>query len=111
MARCSKPAADAGVTRKLAKAIGLDPGAPCRSLLRCEVLIASDACRRDPIVNRVSSRVTATIATVASPPPAQACSRDFTVRSASAFPGYRWPADVILMAVGWYLRHPLSATS
>jgi transposase-like protein len=29
----------------------------------------------------------------------------------SAFSGYRWPADVILMAVRWYLRHPLSATS
>src|SRR5207248_8973331 len=39
------------------------------------------------------------------------CGRDFTLRSASAFSGYRWPADVILMAVRWYLRHPLSATS
>jgi len=39
------------------------------------------------------------------------CGRDFTIRSASAFSGYRWPADVILMAVRWYLRHPLSATS
>src|SRR5438105_1327061 len=26
-------------------------------------------------------------------------------------PGYRWPADVILIAVRWYLRHPLSGTS
>ena len=39
------------------------------------------------------------------------CGRDFTIRSVSAFSGYRWPADVILMAVRWYLRHPLSATS
>jgi transposase-like protein len=39
------------------------------------------------------------------------CGRDFTIRSASAFSGYRWPADVILMAVRWYLRHPLSAMS
>src|SRR6266567_3958874 len=39
------------------------------------------------------------------------CGRDFTLRSASAFSGYRWPADVILMAVRWYLRHPLSTTS
>jgi len=39
------------------------------------------------------------------------CGRDFTLRSVSAFSGYRWPADVILMAVRWYLRHPLSATS
>jgi len=34
------------------------------------------------------------------------CGRDFTIRSASAFSGYRWPADVILMAVRRYLRHP-----
>jgi IS6 family transposase len=39
------------------------------------------------------------------------CCRDFTIRSTSAFSGYRWPADVIVMAVRWYLRHPLSATS
>jgi transposase-like protein len=26
------------------------------------------------------------------------------------FSGYRWPAYVILMAVRWYLRHPLAAT-
>ena len=39
------------------------------------------------------------------------CGRDFTIRSASAFSGYRWPADVILMAVRWYLRYPLSAAS
>jgi transposase, IS6 family len=38
------------------------------------------------------------------------CGRDFTLRFASAFSGYRWPADVILMAVRWYLRHPLSGT-
>jgi transposase-like protein len=41
----------------------------------------------------------------------RACSRDFTERSASAFAGYRWPADVILLAVRWSLSHPLSATS
>ena len=39
------------------------------------------------------------------------CGRDFTVRSVSACSGYRWPADLILMAVRRYLRHPLSATS
>jgi hypothetical protein len=50
-------------------------------------------------------------ATVASVSPAAHCGRDFTIRSASAFSGYRWPADVILMAVRWYLRHPLSSTS
>src|SRR4029450_10068889 len=38
------------------------------------------------------------------------CGRDFTIRSASAFSGYRWPADVILIAVRWYLRRPLAAT-
>jgi transposase-like protein len=39
------------------------------------------------------------------------CQRDFTERSASAFAGYRWPAEVILLAVRWSLSHPLSATS
>ena len=39
------------------------------------------------------------------------CGRDFTARSASAFAGYRWPAEVILLAVRWSLSHPLSATS
>jgi transposase-like protein len=37
------------------------------------------------------------------------CGRDFTFRSASAFSGYRWPAEVILMAVRWYLAYPLSS--
>ncbi len=39
------------------------------------------------------------------------CGRDFTARSASAFAGYRWPAEVILLAVRWSLSHPLSAAS
>jgi transposase-like protein len=38
------------------------------------------------------------------------CGRDFTERSASALAGYRWPAEVILLAVRWSLSHPLSAT-
>ena len=37
------------------------------------------------------------------------CHRDFTVNSTSAFAGYRWPPDVILMAVRWYCSLPLSA--
>jgi transposase-like protein len=37
------------------------------------------------------------------------CLRDFTTPSASAFSGYRWPSDVILMAVRWYCSLPLSA--
>jgi transposase, IS6 family len=37
------------------------------------------------------------------------CRRDFTASSSSAFPGYRWPPDVILMAVRWYCSLPLSA--
>ncbi len=41
----------------------------------------------------------------------RACGRDFTEDSASAFAGYRWPAEVILLAVRWSLSHPLSATS
>ncbi len=40
-----------------------------------------------------------------------ACGRDFTERSGSAFAGYRWPPEVILLAVRWSLSHPLSATS
>jgi transposase-like protein len=39
------------------------------------------------------------------------CHRTFTAASVSAFSGYRWPPDVILLAVRWYLAHPLSATS
>src|SRR6185295_18164445 len=37
------------------------------------------------------------------------CHRDFTVHSISAFSGYRWPPNVILMAVRWYCSLPLSA--
>ena len=39
------------------------------------------------------------------------CRRTFTTDSVTAFAGYRWPAEVILMAVRWYLAHPLSGTS
>src|SRR5215211_4885336 len=39
------------------------------------------------------------------------CRRTFTTDSTTAFTGYRWPAEVILMAVRWYLAHPLSSTS
>jgi transposase-like protein len=38
-----------------------------------------------------------------------ACRRTFTEDTASAFSGYRWPADVILTAVRWYLSYPLSS--
>ena len=37
------------------------------------------------------------------------CRRDFTTYTVSAFSGYRWPPDVILMAVRWYCSLPLSA--
>jgi transposase-like protein len=37
------------------------------------------------------------------------CHREFTAHSISAFSGYRWPSDVILMAVRWYCSLPLSA--
>src|SRR5919198_4704278 len=37
------------------------------------------------------------------------CRRTFTENSASAFSGYRWPRDVILTAVRWYLAYPLSS--
>ncbi len=39
------------------------------------------------------------------------CRRSFTDTSGSAFSGYRWPPEVILLAVRWYLGHPLSGTS
>src|SRR5262245_27013858 len=39
------------------------------------------------------------------------CRRTFTADSTTASAGYRWPAEVILMAVRWYLAHPLSSTS
>ena len=37
------------------------------------------------------------------------CRRTFTENSASVFSGYRWPPDVILTAVRWYLAYPLSS--
>src|ERR671939_233839 len=37
------------------------------------------------------------------------CRRTFTEHSVSAFSGYRWPAEVILTAVRWYLAYPLSS--
>jgi transposase-like protein len=37
------------------------------------------------------------------------CRRGFTAATASAFSGYRWPAEVILTAVRWYLAYPLSS--
>ena len=39
----------------------------------------------------------------------RACGHDFTESSATAFAGYRWPPDVILMAVRWYLSLTVSA--
>src|SRR5215470_62700 len=37
------------------------------------------------------------------------CRRDFTHASSGAFSGYRWPPEVIVTAVRWYLSYPLSA--
>ena len=37
------------------------------------------------------------------------CRRTFTQNTTSAFSGYRWPRDVILTAVRWYLSYPLSS--
>jgi transposase-like protein len=37
------------------------------------------------------------------------CGRSFTEDSISAFSGYRWPTEVILTAVRWYLAYPLSS--
>ncbi len=38
----------------------------------------------------------------------KACGRRMTTRSSSAFRGYRFPEDVIALAVRWYLRYRLS---
>jgi transposase-like protein len=37
------------------------------------------------------------------------CRRTFTENTLSAFRGYRWPRDVIVLAVRWYLAYPLSS--
>src|SRR4051794_16160596 len=37
------------------------------------------------------------------------CQCTFTENTASAFSSYRWPRDVILTAVRWYLAYPLSS--
>ncbi len=37
------------------------------------------------------------------------CRRTFTENTPSAFSGYRWPRDIILTAVRWYLSYPLSS--
>src|SRR5437763_5909639 len=37
------------------------------------------------------------------------CRRTFTEHTGSAYSGYRWPRDVIVMAVRWYLAYPLSS--
>src|SRR5919202_3541010 len=39
----------------------------------------------------------------------RACRRTYTPDSTSAFSGYRWPPDVILTAVRWYLAYPISS--
>ncbi len=36
------------------------------------------------------------------------CGRRITARSGSAFSGYRFPDEVIALAVRWYLRYRLS---
>jgi transposase-like protein len=38
----------------------------------------------------------------------RACGRRRTTRSGSAFSGYRFPGEVIALAVRWYLRYRLS---
>ena len=39
----------------------------------------------------------------------QACRRTFTGRTGTPFAGHRWPREVIVTAVRWYLRFRLSA--
>ena len=88
-----------------------DLDAPAQSLRHCEVLVGSGGmptcpyCQQSIVTRDGHDRHRLQRFGCGG------CGRDFTIRSASAFSGYRWPADVILMAVRWYLRHPLSATS
>ena len=37
------------------------------------------------------------------------CRSTFTEDTTSAFSGYRWPREIIVMAVRWYLAYPLSS--
>ena len=37
------------------------------------------------------------------------CPRDFAHASSGAFSGFRWPPEVIVTAVRWYLSYPHSA--
>jgi hypothetical protein len=68
------------------------------SLRRCEVLVASGGmptcphCQQIVVTRDGHDRHRRQRFTCAG------CGRDFTIRSASAFSGYRWPTDVILMA-------------
>ena len=39
----------------------------------------------------------------------RSCRRTFSQNSTSVFSGYRWPADVILTGVRWYLAYPPSS--
>jgi len=39
----------------------------------------------------------------------QACHRPFITRTGTPFAGHRWPQEVIITAVRWYLRYRLSA--
>jgi putative transposase len=41
----------------------------------------------------------------------RACRRTFTDRSATPFAGFRWPRDVIVLAVHWYCSFRLSAAN
>ncbi len=41
----------------------------------------------------------------------RACRRTFTERTGTPFAGSRWPQEVIVTAVRWYLRFPLSAAA
>jgi IS6 family transposase len=39
----------------------------------------------------------------------RACRRTFTDRTATPFAGYRWPREIIILAVHWYCSFRLSA--
>ncbi len=41
----------------------------------------------------------------------RACHRTFTERTATPFAGYRWPREIIVLAVHWYCSFRLAAAN
>ena len=79
------------------------------SLGSCEVLVALAAYARLPDLPTAPHQARRLRSPRSSALHLSPCRRDFTQLSGSAFSGYRWPAEVILAGMRWYLSYPLSA--